>query len=62
VTAGDYAEVYRDGSGEYRTRILAGNHEVIFDSAEGYENKTDALAMVATRFPEVSVVDLTENE
>lgn len=30
-------EVYRDSQGEYRWRILAKNHRILADSAEGYK-------------------------
>ena len=58
MTGGDYAELYRDDQGEWRTRVRAANHEVIFDSGEGYVAKDDAVAMLATRFPDVPVVEI----
>ena len=53
----DYAEVYRDDNGEWRWRVKAGNHETVA-SGEGYHDKRDALAMLASRFPTVPVVEL----
>lgn len=35
-------ELYRDGAGEYRWRAVAGNGEVVADSAEGYRHRGDA--------------------
>lgn len=35
------AEFYRDGSGEWRWRVLAGNNRVVADSGEGYKHLTD---------------------
>jgi uncharacterized protein YegP (UPF0339 family) len=46
----DYAEVYQDKSGKWRSRIKAANNEVIFDSGEGSENKADAEAVIRSRF------------
>lgn len=55
---GDYAEIYRDNAGEWRSRIKAANHRVIFDSGEGYTEKRDAIAVLGSRFPDVVIVDL----
>jgi uncharacterized protein YegP (UPF0339 family) len=35
-------EFYRDTSGEWRWRAIAGNQEVVADSSEGYVNRGDA--------------------
>ena len=51
----DYAEVYRDEAGEFRTRVLSANHEVIFDSGEGYENEQDARNILESRFPGIEI-------
>lgn len=59
MSEGDYAELYRDTAGEFRTRVCAANHEVIFDSGEGYTNKLDAVKTLASRFPEIEIRDLT---
>lgn len=40
-------EVYPDGSGQWRWRLKARNHEIIA-SGEGYSNKTDATRGVET--------------
>lgn len=40
-------EVYPDGSGRWRWRLKARNHEIIA-SGEGYTNKTDAVRGVET--------------
>lgn len=56
-------EVYVDESGEFRGRLKAGNGEVVFDSAEGYENKKDVIKMAAKFLREgIKVVDVTEQE
>jgi uncharacterized protein YegP (UPF0339 family) len=34
-------EIYLDGAGEYRWRLLAGNGRTIADSGEGYANYQD---------------------
>ena len=57
--ARDRAEVFNGADGKFYFRILAGNGEEIVPS-EGYEDKRDALALLATRFPHVPIVDLTE--
>lgn len=51
----DYAELYRDEAGEFRTRVLSANHEVIFDSGEGYENEKDARDILESRFPGIEI-------
>ena len=51
----DRIEVYEDAAGEFRWRLVAENGEVLGDSGEGYVNRTDALHIVATRFPGVEI-------
>jgi uncharacterized protein YegP (UPF0339 family) len=35
-------ELYKDGAGEYRWRLQAGNNKIVADSAEAYESKAGA--------------------
>ena len=39
--------VYRDGNGEYRWRLVASNGKIVA-SGEGYKNKADCLATIAS--------------
>jgi uncharacterized protein YegP (UPF0339 family) len=39
-------DVYRDGSGEWRWRLVAANGEQFAASGEGYLRRADALAAV----------------
>jgi uncharacterized protein YegP (UPF0339 family) len=34
---------YKDKRGQWRTRVVANNGRIVFDSAEGYHNKGDAI-------------------
>jgi len=36
-------QVYRDAHGQWRWRLIAGNHRIIANSGEGYFNKSDCL-------------------
>ncbi len=36
-------QIYRDGRGEYRWRLLADDNRTIADCAEGYGNKHDCI-------------------
>lgn len=38
-------KLFRDTAGEWRWHVVAGNGEIIADSAEGYKNRQDALDM-----------------
>ncbi|WP_206107567.1 YegP family protein [Paludisphaera rhizosphaerae] len=39
--------VYRDGTGEYRWRLIASNGQIVA-SGEGYKNKADCLSTIAS--------------
>jgi uncharacterized protein YegP (UPF0339 family) len=43
-------DIYQDGSGEWRWRLVAGNGKTVADSGEGYRDRLDCLhgARVAT--------------
>jgi len=41
----DTVTVFKDAANEWRWRRVAGNHEIIAVSGEGYENKGDCVAM-----------------
>jgi uncharacterized protein YegP (UPF0339 family) len=41
-------EVYEDAAGEFRWRLVAGNGEIVADSAEGYTRWEDAERAVET--------------
>lgn len=36
-------QVYKDGSGQWRWRLLAANNRIIADSAESYWNQSDCI-------------------
>jgi len=38
--------IYKDVSGYWRWRLLAGNNRIIANSGEGYHNKTDCYAAI----------------
>lgn len=38
--------LYRDGDGDYRWRLKAGNNRTIGVSGEGYQNRKDCLAAI----------------
>ena len=40
-------EVFEDGSGEWRWRLKAGNHEIVA-SSEGYTDKASAIRAVGS--------------
>jgi len=42
MSAGPAFYIYEDSAGEYRWRLVAGNNEIVADSAEGYETKSGA--------------------
>jgi uncharacterized protein len=49
--------IYRDSRKEWRWRIQARNNRIVGDSAEGYKNKSHALAMVdAILKPPIQIV------
>lgn len=58
-----YFNLYKDKAGEYRWRLRSSkNNKEIADSAEGYKNKSDALAginFVKTNAPDAPIKDLT---
>lgn len=47
--------VYQDAKGEYRFRALAGNHQVIAVSGEGFINRAWAIAMAKDLFPDADL-------
>lgn len=51
----DHAELYRDGSGYWRSRVVAANGNIIFDSAEGYTHRADCEEMLRTRFGPIPI-------
>lgn len=51
----DHVELYRDGSGDWRSRVVSANGNIIFDSAEGYRHREDCLEMVRTRFGPIPI-------
>ena len=38
--------LYKDGSGQFRWRLQAGNNRIIANSGEAYHNKQDCLAAI----------------
>lgn len=38
---------YEDTRGEFRWRLIAGNGEIVADSAQGYDNERDRDGMIA---------------
>lgn len=40
--------LYRDAKKEYRWKLVATNGNIVADSGEGYKNKADCLATVAS--------------
>ena len=48
--------VYEDGSGDFRWRLVAGNGEIISDSAEGYRHKGYAISMAEKLNPGAELV------
>jgi len=57
----DRIEIYKDDKGEYRYRGKARNNETVA-TGEGYKEKRDALATVSRLFPNVPVVDDSEDQ
>lgn len=55
----DFAQIYRDPTGEYRFRVLARNGEIIAQG-ESYKRRQDAVDVLEAHFPFASIVDLTE--
>jgi len=52
-------ELYEDGAGEWRWRLVAANGEIIADSGEGYTTKQGAergIRSVKTTAPEATIV------
>lgn len=48
-------EIYEDSRGEWRWRLVAENGEIVADSAEGYDSKSNAeRAVEAIRTAELS--------
>lgn len=39
-------EIYKDRSGEFRSRVKARNGNILFDSGEGYKRKASAIKAV----------------
>lgn len=58
VVLGLKGEVYRDGQGEWRWRLIARNGEKVADSSEGYKNQKHATQMCSkvTRAAVVRVI------
>ncbi len=48
MSRGPVYRVYEDDAGEWRWRLVAGNGEIIADSAEGYTRQGDAERAVQT--------------
>ena len=57
MTGRDHADLYRGADGLWYWRVKAGNGETVAQG-EGYADKRDALALLASRFPEVPVVEV----
>ena len=58
-------EVYEDGAGDYRWRLVHRNGNIIADGAEGYSDKRDAengLESVKRNAPGAHVIDLSKDE
>lgn len=51
----DHVELYRDGRGDWRSRVVSANGHIIFDSAEGYRHRDDCLEQVRHHFGELPV-------
>lgn len=51
--------VYRDAVNEWRWSLVAGNHKVVADSAEGYLQRADCKAAIGLvkRFAPSAMVD-----
>lgn len=45
-------ELYRDDSGDWRWRALAGNGEIVAVSGEGYRNRQHGERMALELFPD----------
>ena len=41
-------EIYKDGKGEFRWRLVASNGQMIANSGEGYKSKDSAKAGIAS--------------
>jgi len=54
-------EFYRDSAGEFRWRAQAANNKVVADSAEGYTNKGDCVAIAHALFEGVHLVEFVDN-
>ena len=48
--------IYKDRSGEWRWKGLAGNKNIIAESGEGYRNRPWARRMALEMFPDAKVV------
>lgn len=57
MTGRDHAQLYRGADALWYWRVKAGNGETVAQG-EGYLDKRDALALLASRFPEVPVVEI----
>lgn len=53
--AHDHAELYRDGAGEWRSRVVSANGNILFDSAESYKHRDECIDMVRTRFGPIPI-------
>lgn len=47
--------VYRDRSGEWRWRALAGNNKIVATSGEGYNNRMYCHKVARALYPTVSI-------
>jgi uncharacterized protein YegP (UPF0339 family) len=56
--------INKDKAGEWRWKLLAGNNQVIADSAEGYKRREDCIAgirLVKRDAPAADVYDASED-
>jgi uncharacterized protein YegP (UPF0339 family) len=56
--------IYKDARNEFRWRLRANNNEIVADSAEGYNNKSDCqrgIDIVKRESPTANVVDQTQS-
>jgi len=48
--------VYQNEAGEFRWKLVAGNSEIISDSAEGYRHKGYTISMAEKLNPDAELV------
>lgn len=48
MNRGPVYRIYEDVAGEWRWRLVAGNGQIIADSAEGYTRESDAVRAAET--------------